>query len=114
MKTSRFTDSQIIAILKQAEAGTPGQAPCRRSGSSGRLLCGQNRIEAATNSSHTGQASTLKSFGAGIIQAPSFCTAGPRPWMRQYVSWITEICRPAISTPLHPVLLRGTSTRYRK
>lgn len=23
MKTSRFTDSQIIAILKQAEAGTP-------------------------------------------------------------------------------------------
>ena len=23
MKTSRFTDSQIIAILKQAEAGSP-------------------------------------------------------------------------------------------
>jgi len=23
MKTSRFSDSQIIAVLKQAEAGTP-------------------------------------------------------------------------------------------
>jgi hypothetical protein len=26
MKTSRFTDSQIIAILKQAEAGSPVQS----------------------------------------------------------------------------------------
>ena len=29
MKTSRFTDSQIIAILKQAEAGTPVPELCR-------------------------------------------------------------------------------------
>ena len=30
MKTSRFTDSQIIAVLKQAEAGTPVPELCRR------------------------------------------------------------------------------------
>lgn len=27
MKKSRFTDSQILTILKQAEAGTPVPAP---------------------------------------------------------------------------------------
>ena len=34
MKTSRFTDSQIIAILKQAEAGTPIPELCREHGMS--------------------------------------------------------------------------------
>jgi len=32
MKTSRFTDSQIIAILKQAEAGSPAPELCREHG----------------------------------------------------------------------------------
>ena len=32
MKKSRFTDSQIIAILKQAEAGTPVAELCREHG----------------------------------------------------------------------------------
>ena len=32
MKTSRFTDSQIIAVLKEAEAGTPVPALCRTHG----------------------------------------------------------------------------------
>jgi len=32
MKRSRFTDSQIIAILKQAEAGTPVSELCREHG----------------------------------------------------------------------------------
>jgi putative transposase len=32
MKKSRFTDSQIIAILKQAEAGTPAPELCREHG----------------------------------------------------------------------------------
>ena len=32
MKTSRFTDSQIIAVLKEAEAGTPVPALCRAHG----------------------------------------------------------------------------------
>ena len=34
MKTSRFTDSQIIAILKQAEAGAPVPDLCREHGMS--------------------------------------------------------------------------------
>ena len=32
MKKTRFTDSQIIAVLKQAEAGTPVPELCRTSG----------------------------------------------------------------------------------
>jgi putative transposase len=32
MKTSRFTDSQIIAVLKEVEAGTPVPALCRTHG----------------------------------------------------------------------------------
>jgi putative transposase len=32
MKTSRFTDSQILAILKQAEAGSPVLELCREHG----------------------------------------------------------------------------------
>lgn len=34
MKKSRFTDSQIISILKQAEAGTPVTELCREHGMS--------------------------------------------------------------------------------
>ncbi|CNB64262.1 putative transposase [Yersinia pseudotuberculosis] len=34
MKKSRFSDSQIIAILKQAEAGTPVSELCREHGMS--------------------------------------------------------------------------------
>ena len=34
MKKSRFTDSQIVAILKQAEAGTPVAGFCREYGMS--------------------------------------------------------------------------------
>lgn len=34
MKTSKFTDSQIMAILKQAEAGTPVPVLCREHGMS--------------------------------------------------------------------------------
>jgi putative transposase len=32
MKKSRFTDSQILAVLKQAEAGTAVPALCRGHG----------------------------------------------------------------------------------
>lgn len=34
MKTSRYTDSQILAILKQAEAGAPVPQLCREHGMS--------------------------------------------------------------------------------
>jgi len=34
MKTSKFTDSQIMSILKQAESGTPAAALCREHGMS--------------------------------------------------------------------------------
>ncbi len=34
MKTSKFTDSQIMSILKQAESGTPVAALCREHGMS--------------------------------------------------------------------------------
>ncbi len=38
MKTSKFSDSQIMAILKQAEAGTPAPALCREHGERAYLL----------------------------------------------------------------------------
>jgi len=34
MKTSRYSDSQILPILKQAESGTPVPALCREHGMS--------------------------------------------------------------------------------
>ena len=34
MKKSRYTDSQIIALLKQAQAGTPAPKLCREHGMS--------------------------------------------------------------------------------
>ena len=34
MKKSKYTDSQILAILKQAEAGTPVPELCREHGMS--------------------------------------------------------------------------------
>ena len=34
MKTSRYSDSRILAILKQAEAGTPVPTLCREHGMS--------------------------------------------------------------------------------
>ena len=34
MKVSRYSDSQILSILKQAEAGTPVPALCREHGMS--------------------------------------------------------------------------------
>jgi putative transposase len=38
MKKSKFSDSQIISILKQAEAGTPVTDLCREHGISSGVL----------------------------------------------------------------------------
>ena len=38
MKKSRYSDSQILAILKQAESGTPVPALCREHGMSSALF----------------------------------------------------------------------------
>ena len=38
MRTSRYSDSQIMAILKQAEASTPVPALCREHGMSSALF----------------------------------------------------------------------------
>jgi len=38
MKTSRYSDSQILAILKQAESGSPIPALCREHGMSNATL----------------------------------------------------------------------------
>jgi putative transposase len=32
MKRGRFTEEQIIAVLREAESGTPGKELCRRAG----------------------------------------------------------------------------------
>lgn len=42
MKTSRFTDSQIIAVLKHAAAGTPVPELCREHGISSAILNAPN------------------------------------------------------------------------
>jgi putative transposase len=39
MKKSRYSDSQILAILKQAESGTPVPALCREHGMSSASFC---------------------------------------------------------------------------
>lgn len=39
MKTSRFSDSQIIAILKKAEGGSPLPELCREHGISTAMFC---------------------------------------------------------------------------
>jgi putative transposase len=44
MKTSRFTDSQIIAILKQAEAGSPVPELCREHGISNATFYNRNLL----------------------------------------------------------------------
>jgi putative transposase len=44
MKTSRFTDSQIIAILKQAEAGSPVPELCREHGISNATVYNRNLL----------------------------------------------------------------------
>jgi hypothetical protein len=44
MKTARFTDSQIIAILKQAEAGSPVPELCREHGISNAKLDSENAV----------------------------------------------------------------------
>jgi putative transposase len=38
MRKSRYTDNQIISILKQAEAGTPVPDLCREHGMSSAML----------------------------------------------------------------------------
>lgn len=44
MKKSRFTDSQIVAILKQSEAGTPVPELCREHGISSASFYGNPPI----------------------------------------------------------------------
>ncbi len=43
MKTSRFSDSQIIAILKQAEGGSPVPELCREHGISSATFYAQRK-----------------------------------------------------------------------
>ena len=38
MRKSRFTDAQIVAIVQEAERGTPSQEVCRRHGISAETL----------------------------------------------------------------------------
>ncbi len=51
MKTSKFTDSQIMSILKQAESGTPVATLCREHGLSNATFYKwrANKIEAINN-----------------------------------------------------------------
>jgi len=49
MKKSRFTDSQIMAILKQAEAGMPVAELCREHGMSKASFYTASTLETLTS-----------------------------------------------------------------
>ncbi len=42
MKKSKYSDAQILAIIKQAEAGTPVSVLCREHGMSSAGVCQQS------------------------------------------------------------------------
>ncbi|HFG1949654.1 transposase [Vibrio cholerae] len=46
MKTSKFTDCQIMTILKQAEAGTPVPELCSKHGMDASLMARLKELEA--------------------------------------------------------------------
>ena len=52
MKKSRFSDSQILAILKQAESGTPVANLCREHGVKQRAKLSRLGVETASKSFH--------------------------------------------------------------
>ena len=76
MKQSRYTDSQILAILKQAEAGTPVTELCREHGMSNASFyskkCTPRKSSNAKllgrQSKKSGEAISTKRDGAACLQ----------------------------------------------
>lgn len=75
MKKSRFTDSQIIAVLKQAEAGTPVPELCRQHGISSATLNYRGQVH----------------FLADSVETNRLAIGGP-----------VRLCKPSATTLEHP------------
>ena len=60
MKTSKFTDSQIMSILKQAESGTPVAVLCREHGMSNATFYKQRAKYGGMDTSLMAQLKELK------------------------------------------------------
>lgn len=53
MKTSRFSDSQIIAVIKHVEGGNPVSELCREHGiSSARVECSRTDVRTSVREAH--------------------------------------------------------------
>jgi len=91
MKRSRFTDSQIIAILKQAEAGTPVPELCREHGiSSTRFYIRRNgrRSHVPAEKTGRGKPSPQKDVYRVVIRAIR------RQNMSFYIDHISPVLHP--------------------
>ena len=93
MKRSRFTDSQIIAILKPAEAGVPVPELFRENGISS-VSFFRKRWQ------KSGEAIRPEADGA-------VCSRTPREY---YPSGLSALCRQRILLPLQALTESGKST----
>jgi len=70
MKTSRYTEAQIIAILRQAEGGVPVSELCREHGMSDASFYKWRAKYGGMDASMVGQMKAMdRAIGAPLVQA---------------------------------------------